>query len=203
MNSLTTTHTDALLRANVHRDVRKLIDEAIQERDLSLKEFTSAIKRAARVGALLTLIKKATQHGQWTEVLSEIGIKARTAEYWMEVAAEYEKDPVRVCYLIASGAPICAVWRDEGLQKPCLGAPYDPQTRTLRLSREAAQLSFNFADQDKYPLVMRELIAAPNVEDLRESTLLKILDDLEAAKARIQSVLEKRNAITLNPDHQP
>lgn len=185
---------------SLHRDVRALIDTVKKEREASLREFTSAIKRACKVGANLILIKNAVDYGQWGAVLVEVGMKERNANNWMAAAREFQKDPVRVGYLIASGAPLCAIWREEGLQKNCESGKYDPKTYRDRLLRNATQLSFSFEEFDGH---LDALIAAPNVEELGETTRARLKKKLSAALKRIEELEQRRAAINIETEEAP
>lgn len=187
------------------RDIRARIEQIKSERNLAISEFRSAIARACKIGDWLLQIKKATDHGQWTAALGEIGIAERTARRWIEAAEVRAEQPERVSWLIENGAPMCALWREEAIQKPCDSGPYSNaaynERKVAAANNKEGQIEFTF--EFTYKPAIRGLLYSKKVEELGPETLRIIRRDLMGAQKRVEALLAEKEALPLTPDHQP
>ena len=148
-------------------------------------------------GKRLMIARKQTKHGEWSVWLESTGIKPSTANYYMRAFEFSVRNPKAVAYLAEQGAPFVQLLREAGIIRPCLGGGYRSEAYQRR-KLLGEQQEFHFAYEEFDDQIV-SLIRAPEVNDLSETSLLKLRSNLREASARVDDVLAKKTAIDIHP----
>lgn len=170
-------------------DLRRYGTDAVEAAEAALSAGHRAILYAWATGSVFNLAKEALIRGRFGAWLdsraAEIGIKRRTAQYWMKLAA----DCCDVRAFLVPGASLSGVYRKVGiLSKPESSTDQeDGKEKSSEMPRTAVRLSaepvFKFLSEGRKRL--RHLIESGTILDDAER------DRLEAEKSQYLTLFDE------------